>query len=289
MSGSMGLSKSESDSQNQNQFQQNVWSGQAPYLESMYGQAGDLYGATNPNMQAGVPSAASGMQGVADSANPAWQNQLQGGAYRDMGLQNTFMDSMNNSLNNPSAMQDINAMIMGGSGNNYADAMRDQYTQDAQRAMDLQNSTLDQRAALSGQSGSSRHGVAQALGNENITDNLQTQLANTGYNTFDKDLDRKLQIANQADQGTLARQGMMGNMIGEQQGAMQSGLGMAPDMQGLSMAPFAAYQAPWTGMQNYSNAIGGPTVLGSGSGSGDASSKGYSQYGSASYGGGGGK
>jgi len=165
---------------------------------------------------------------------------------------------------------------MGGEGNNYADAMKDQYTKDAQRSMDNMNSTLDARAAGSGMSGSSRHGVAQGIMGRGINDALQKNLAETGYNTFDKDLNRKLQIAGQADSNNLSRQQMMSNMIGQQQGAMQQGLNFGGQMQNMNMGQFSPYMAPWQAMGQYSNAIGRPTILGSGSSKGKSSGFGAS-------------
>jgi len=246
-------------------FDQNVWGGQSPALQDLYAQAGNLFGQTNQGMQSQIPGAVQGMQNVADQANPAWQQQMQGGAYKDMGLQDQLMGSLNQSMNQPSAMTDINAMIMGGEGNNYADAMKQQYMNDAGLAQQNMMSNMDARAVAAGQSGSSRHGIAQAQGMQDINKNLQSNLAQTGFSTFDKDLDRKLQIAQQADQGTLARQQMMGNMIGQQQGAMDQGLQGAQNQQNLGMGTFAPYMMPWQAQDAYSQSVGGPTLLSGGS------------------------
>ena len=239
----------------------------------MYGQAGDLFGNTNRQMQQMAPGMEGGMGANIERSDPYWYNQMAGGAYRDMGLQDNLMSSLNQSLGQPSAMQDINAMVMGGSGNNYADAMKDQYIKDADRTQDMMMSNLDARAAASGMSGGSRHGIAQGLGMEGINDQLQQNLAQTGYSTFDKDLDRKLQIAQQADQGTLARQGMMQNMLGGMQNVQNLGLGGAQGRNSLQMDTMAPYMAPWQAMGQYSGAIGPPQVLASGSSMSSSDSK----------------
>jgi len=269
----MGGSGSKSESSQDAQYQDSVWGGQSPFLKNLYGQAGDLFGNTNQNMQGMIPGAQQNMQDIADQSQPFWQDQMQGGAYQDMGLQNQLMGSLNQSLNNPSAMSEINAMIMGGEGNNYADAMKESYISDANRAQEMMLGNLDARAAGSGMSGGSRHGVSQGLGMEGINDQLQKNLAQTGFDTFDQDLDRKLQIAGMADQGTLQRQQMLSGMIGQQNQAMQGGLNFGQNQQNLNMGQFAPGMIPWDAMSQYANAIGRPTILGSGTQSGDSSSK----------------
>ena len=271
----MGGSSSKSDSSSQGGYQDSVWGGQSPFLKDLYGQAGDLFGNTNQNMQGMIPGAQQNMQDIADQSQPFWQDQMQGGAYQDMGLQNQLMGSLNQSLNNPSAMQDINSMIMGGEGNNYADAMKDSYMRDAQFAQDQMLANTSAQAAGSGMSGGSRHGINEAMGNKFVNDRLQQNLAQTGYESFDKDLQRKLGIAQQADQGTLDRQKMLSGMIGQQNQAMQGGLDFGQNQQNLSMGQFAPGMMPWDAMSQYANAIGRPTILGSGTQSGDSSSKGF--------------
>jgi len=269
----MGGSASKSDSSSEAGYQDRVWGGQKPYLKDLYGAAGNLFGNTNQGMQGMIPGAEQGMQDVYNQMQPGWQDQMQGGAYKDMGLQNQLMSSLNQSMNNPSAMSEINAMVMGGEGNNYADAMQEKYRRNMQdsNANMLQN--LDARAAASGMSGGSRHGVAQAQGLAQNAGNYQEQMADLGYESFDKDLNRKLEIAGLADQNTLARQEMMSGMIGQQQGAMQGGLDFGQGMQNANMGQFAPSMMPWDAMSQYANAIGRPTILGSGEESGSSSSK----------------
>jgi len=266
------LSGSKSSSKSQSSYKDEIYGTQDPYLGGMYQGAQDLFNQTSQGMSQYIPGAAQNMQGIFQGSQPYWQNQMQGGAYKDMNLQNQLLGSLQQSEGRPSAQSEINAMIMGGDGNNYADAMKDQYMQDAQRSMDNMNSTLDARAAGSGMGGSSRHGVAQGIMGRGINDKLQKNLAETGYNTFDKDLQRKLQIAGQADQNNFGRQQMMSNMIGQQQGAMQGGLNFGQNMQNMNMGQFSPYMAPWQAMGQYSNAIGRPTVLGSGQGTSKGSS-----------------
>lgn len=255
MGGSVGLSGDESKSNNQSEFGQDIWGPQGDALKRMYGQAGDIFGAGN----SGKGNAEIG-QGI--------QDQMGGGAYKDMGLQDSLMGSLQQSMNSPSASQEINNMIMGGSGNNYADAMKGQYMDDANKAQEMMLANTDARANASGMSGSSMHGRSMTQGFDNINKNLQSNLARTGYESFDKDLDRKLQIAGKADQGTLQRQQMMQQMLGGQQGAMQGGVNAGMGYQNQQN------MLPWQQGTAYSNMIGAPTTLSSGRSNSSSSSKG---------------
>ena len=287
MSGSFGLGGSNSES-NSN-FNQSVWGPQGTALGKMYKRSRKLYDQQINDINAQVPGAVAGQQGVFNTANPAWQNALNGGVYQNMGLQKSLMDSLNQSMNQPTATQEINNMIMGGSGNNYADAMKEQYINDANRAQENMLSNLDSRAAASGMSGGSRHGIATGLGMRDINQNLQRNLAETGFNTFDQDLNRKLQIAQQADQGTLARQGMMSDKLNQMQGTQTGALGMGQNMQGLNMGQFDPYSAPWSAMNSYASTLGNPVVLGQGNSSGNSKGMGASGSYSSMGGFGGGK
>lgn len=114
-----------------------------------------------------------------------------------------------------------------------------------------------------------------------LTATCKKDLADVGYNTFDKDLQNKLNIAQQADQGTLARQQLMSNMLGQQQGVSTGALGMGQNMQNLGMGAFAPGMMPWQNISNYANALGSPTVLSSGSSSGNSNAMGMSGGGGA--------
>ena len=282
MSGGGSFNKGESSADSNSKFNQNVWGPQGDALKQLYSNAGSLFSNLGNQMVNQIPGSADYANQIAQGSMPAWQNQLQGGAYSGLGIGNQLMSSLNNSMNRPTATQEINNMIMGGSGNNYADAMKQQYMQDATAAQNNMLANLDARAAASGMSGGSRHGTAIAKGMQDINKNLQRNLAETGYNTFDKDLERKLAIAGQADQATLDRQQMLSNMLGQQQSTMNSGLGMGSNMQNLGLGQFASYMMPWQMMGAYSNTIGAPTVLGSGNSNSSSDAKGF---GTSSYGG----
>lgn len=252
--GGMSTSSSSNRSNSGGQFGQNVWKGQGNALKDLYSAAGNFFG-SQANM---MPWAQGFAQTAGNSAMPAYQGMLNGGAYAGVDAA-AIQKSLQDSLGQPSNMQTINNMIMGGAGNNYADAMRSVYQTDANRAQQNMLNNIESRASSVGMPGSSRESIAKGIGMSDINRNLQSNLADVGYKTFDADLNRKLAIAQQADQATLSRQQMMNDLLAGKQNAMSGGLGMMPQFgsYGMNMAgnPF----------QQWGALLGQPTVLGSGS------------------------
>jgi len=271
-----GGSYNQSNAKNQSKFNQSIPQLQVNALTKMYGAAANTFGNTGSAINAQTPGVQSYISQTNSAAMPEWKNQLAGGVYQGMDNANQLSNSLQQSLSSPTNTQSIYGQMMGGNGNNYADAMKASYLGDANRATDNMLSNLDSRAAASGMSGGSRHGVATSQGMYDINSNLQKNLAATGYNTFDKDLTNKLNIAQQADSGTLARQQMMSDMLGQQQGVQTGALNAGGQMQNLGMGSFAPTMMPWQNMSNYANSIGSPTVLNSGGSSGNSSAMGAS-------------
>jgi hypothetical protein len=278
MSGSAAGSKSKS--KNSFEFGQDIPLFQQTALTRLYNTANKLFNTTNNQMQPLVGDVSSTNSEIYKNTLPALNNALQGGQFSDPAFKDQLMSSLRTSLNSPSSTQQIYGSIMGGSGNNYADAMKASFVGDANRATDNMLANLDARATASGMSGSSRHGLAQARGLYDINSNLQKNLADVGYNTFDKDLTNKLNIAQQADSNTLSRQQMLQQMLGSAQDTSNNAIGsLGSATQNLGMGTFAPFMAPWDALNNYAAAIGSPTVLSSGSGAGRGSSKGASASG----------
>ena len=190
MGGGGGKGKSESSSNQgaQNQFQQNVWGPQGQALQQLYGQTGQLFGDTMNQMGQQIPGAIGQQQQVFDQAMPAWQRQMQGGAFAGMPLQQNYQQALQGGGNE----QFINQSIMGGAGNNYAQAMKNQLAGDTMDRLGRQFAASDLRASAAGQPGSSRHGLLQADMTRQAMDRLADQQTNIGYQTFDKDLEAAL-------------------------------------------------------------------------------------------------
>lgn len=269
----MGGSAGKSESSSGNQFSQDVWGPQGDALQGLYGQIGNAMGKGMQGMNNRLEGAADAQQGIADTANPAWQQQLGGGAYQGMDLQGMYGRALAGGGNE----QFMNESIMGGAGNDYVDAMKNQMSQQSSENLGRSLASNDLRAVGAGQSGSSRHGITERGIRDQSSQNLMNAQTQLGYETFDKDLERKMGIAGRADQFDMGRLQNVSGMLGQQQNAMSGGLKGSQGMQNLNMGQFAPYMAPGNMMGQYSNMIGSPTVLGSGSGSSD--SKGMSMSG----------
>jgi hypothetical protein len=278
---SQGVQGGQSQSQNTrsggSSFGQGV--SNQPWLENMYNQAGNLYNSQFGQQQGMVPGAINYQNQQAQGAANANRGMQQGGVYGGLGIGNQLMSSLQQSQNNPSNMQQVNSMIMGGNGNTSLDAMKGSLEANAARSNQLNSATNSAQAAASGMSGGSRQGVMDSLNQDNTNRNLQATEADLGYKAFDTDLNRKLNIAQQADTNTMGRQQLMSGMLGSQQGAVNQGIQNTGAVQGYGMGQFNAANQPWQGLQNYQNSIGGPNVLNSGNswnqGSGSQSGSGW--------------
>jgi len=264
----MGASASKNDAEQSNHadFSQSVFNPAA--MQNMQGQFNNLFGNTMGGMQNLTPDATQQMQDIYSQTMPNWQNQMGGGAYQGMDLQNQY----NQALQGGGNERFVDEQVMGGAGNDYVDAMKGSMQQDFNKRLGSNLSMLDQRAASGELGGSSRHGLAQAKmfddSNRALTD-AQTSL---GFTSFDKNLDRMTGIAQRADQFDMGKMQNISGMMGQQQQAMQGGLSYGQGMQNLGMGQFAPYMAPWQMSGQYANNLGRPTVLGSGSSSSSSES-----------------
>ena len=269
----MGFDTNESDSESvgAGTFDQSVWNPEA--MAGMQAQFGNLFPQTISGMQGLTPGAVAGQQGVAGAADPYWQSQMAGGAFEGMDLQGMYGEA----LGGGGAEQDIYSSIMGGAGNDYVDAMKQQMQSDAFENLQQGFNVTDLRATMAGQPGSSRHGILQSNLMDQTMSGLTDAQTKLGYDTFAQDQAMKLGIAQRADQFDMSKLQNISDMMGQQQGAMAGGLGFGTDMQNLNMGQFAPYMMPWQAAGSFSNAMGSPTVLGSGSASSasDSSSKGF--------------
>jgi hypothetical protein len=233
-------------------------------LKTLFGTANTTFKNSNKSTLARTPAVQRGINSVASKSSGAWADLLKGGAFKGVNP-GAVLSKIAGFQDTPSQTSQLYAQMMGGKGNNYADAMKNEYIKDADRTRELNYANLDARAAGAGMSGGSRHGVAQALIDRDINANLQKNLATTGYETFDKDLANKLGIAQQADSNMLARQNMYANtgnsFINARNANTNAGIAGAGNMQNVNMGMFAPGQMPWSNLQNYASAIGNPIIL----------------------------
>lgn len=280
MSGAAGGSKSMSNFGGSGKFQQNYDPTQLKYLDDLWGKAKGMYGYNDATYKRVADSVGKKTNTLTNKALANRDYLAKGGDYQKMNLAKSLSNTLNTSLSSPSKTSEIYSKMMGGNGNTYADAMKGSFMADANRVKDNMLASLDARAAGAGMGGSSRHGVAQAQGLYDVNSNLQKNLAETGYNTFDKDLQNKLGIAQQADANTLSRQQMLSDMLGKQNETRTNTLNNTGQYQNNVMSNFAPYMLPWQNVSQYKNAIGTPNVMSSGSSSNSGSSMGGGKGGS---------
>jgi len=269
--------ESETNNTSNSQFQQEMFNSDA--YKAMQSQLSDGFGTVLNQYQSYLPTAQTNTAAIADSSVGGYNQALTGGLY-DSGLSTQLMQSLTDSQNTLSNASQIDALIMGGDGNNYADAMRSQYLNDAEDTQSKLLRNLDARSAGAGMSGSSQAQIAQGLATEGIADNVQSNLANLGYQTFDKDLDRKLDIAKQADMNNFGRQELMSNMLNNANSTAQSALNNTQQFSEGSMGGFNPTDYLMSLNDRYSQQFTNP-ILNSGSSSADSSSKSKGSSGSA--------
>jgi len=161
--------------------------------------------------------------GVTDTASSLYDQQAQGGnlagydiagdLYNSMTDQSQLIDVNDYNAETYDANQ-VNAVQVGDVTNsNAADwygrlsggdggvgQMNDMYRRQAGLATDDMLSAVDARAAASGMSGGSRQGTAIGRGMEGINANLQNQMAQTGYDAYNRNIDNVMNIAGTTDQ-----------------------------------------------------------------------------------------
>lgn len=265
----MGGWGSNSYNKSKSSFSQDVWGGQAPYLQGMYGNAQDLWGNMDfAPINDQYNRVGQQMQGDMNRVYPSLDNQM-GGGFRDPRLE----ESLYRSMENPSAMGKMYSSIMGGSGNEYIDPVIDNMYDSTFR--NLQRGgirDLDTQAANLGRAGSDRHGVESALLKSEALRDAGDREAMMRMGTYDTDLNWKMDIARQADLGRGQAQDRAMDLLSNRNQNQQGGMQYMPNLQMLAMGQMSPYQSqmymPWDMMGMYRGTIGDPTVLSSGSSKG---------------------
>ncbi len=265
---SLGFSKNKS--KQSGSFNQRVAGFQVPYLNQLFSQAGNLFGQTLGGMQGLQGGVSNQLGNIFGSMQNPWQGQLQGGAYQNVDA-NRIISGLERSMQSPSQMGRLNESIMGGTGNTFLGGMEDILRRQSQDRLNTGLRSLDQRAAAAGMGGSSPYRNLQQQTVSDAQQGLADRMGRLGYETFDKDLGLKMDIARQADAANLERQRMLTGMLGDKQAAMQGGLNFGQNMAGQAMGQYSPFMMPWQTMGMYANAIGNPLVLGRGTMSSKAS------------------
>ena len=272
MGGSIGKSKSKSG----NQFSNNVWGTQGDALGSLYqtilGQLGQ--GSYQPQIGSAAYNVQNQANDIVNSQISAISDLSSGGVYGDTAdVRQKLLDSMGGRSN----MGSMYESIVGGSGNTYVDPLIEQMRKSsAQNVQTLQGSNALDAAAM-GQSGSSRQAMQDAMFANQANKDLLSQEALMRTDAYDKDLAMKMSIAQQADTNRGAEQDRLLSML---QGAQSSkenvsnNTNLLQTLLSSGLSPWLqAQQGQWNPINNAANAIGSPTIIGSGSG--NSKSKGF--------------
>ena len=240
---------------------QEIWEPWGNAMEPMLEQSGPLYDQAmsalkNPQMQAEV---ADWNNKIQSGAMDAWQQQMQGGNLAGYDISGALGNSMTNSMQNPTNEQQ--ALNNAGSGQNYSDAYRQNFVNDAQTAQSSMMQGLDGRAAASGMSGGSRHGMATAAGMSDINSNMQSNLANVGYQDYTNNMNRQQQAGANADRNTMMQQQMMSGLLGQQNTSQQGALANSGAMAGMSSLDYQAAMSPFMSNSQMMQGMGPSTVL----------------------------
>jgi hypothetical protein len=276
MGGSSSKNKSSNDASNQ--FSEDVWGPQGEALQGLYDQASELYGGGG-GFQEQIDKAAGGasdfMGNLQGNMKGGMDDMMGGGSFGDTAdIRQKLLESMNGN----SQMGNMYNSIVGGEGNTYMDPMVDAMKQGAMENNQMMQSGNAQDAASMGQGGGSRHAMQNAMTNRSTNQDMMNQETMMRGGGYDKDLAMKMGIAQQADQGNQMNSDRLMQMLSGSDANKQFGMGQSGNMQNTGMAGMApwmqAQQSQWNPMQNWASIIGGPQVLGSGSGSSGGSSKG---------------
>ena len=272
MGGSIGKSKSKAG----NQFSNNVWGTQGDALGSLYqtilGQLGQ--GSYQPQIGSAADNVQNQANDIVNSQTSAIRDLSSGGVYGDTSdVRQKLLDSMGGRSN----MGSMYESIVGGSGNTYVDPLIDQMRKSsAQNVQTLQGGNALDAAAM-GQSGSSRQAMQDAMFANQANKDLLSQEALMRTDAYDKDLAMKMSIAQQADTNRGAEQDRLLSML---QGAQSSKENVSSNNDLLQtllssgLSPWLqAQQGQWNPINNAANAIGSPTIIGSGAG--NSKSKGF--------------
>ena len=272
MGGSIGKSKSKAG----NQFSNNVWGTQGDALGSLYqtilGQLGQ--GSYQPQIGSAADNVQNQANDIVNSQTSAIRDLSSGGVYGDTAdVRQKLLDSMGGRSN----MGSMYESIVGGSGNTYVDPLIDQMRKSsAQNVQTLQGGNALDAAAM-GQSGSSRQAMQDAMFANQANKDLLSQEALMRTDAYDKDLAMKMSIAQQADTNRGAEQDRLLSML---QGAQSSKENVSSNNDLLQtilssgLSPWLqAQQGQWNPINNAANAIGSPTIIGSGAG--NSKSKGF--------------
>ena len=241
----MSIGGSKKKSSSSSSFDQNVWGPSEQTYKDYFGRLPfDQVDRAGNVLAEHAPELYDQISGYVNSADPAYQNQLGGGQVSGFNQQISpeLQQSIGQSLNSPSQTSQVYNEIQGG-GNPY---LSDKITGINNRLADnlyrYGLPKVNDAAVHAGQAGSSRHGIAEGLTRSDAYNKMADTTAGLLSDDYDSNLDRRLDIANQADSNRLAlQQSLLGQQTQGDATQQQALTGVLPSLAGSS----AARVSPW--------------------------------------------
>ena len=247
---------------------QNVWGGQAPYLENLYQQGQDLSQTYDPNQAAAMQSGqqyagqAQGQvydplvgsyQGAFGAGNPYQQatSQLTDPLVQGLtGIMNNQQDPFAAGGNNPLLDQSV------------ANALN-QASESFQRNV---APSIKRDAIAQGQYGGTRGDLALGTAAGDANKQALTAAMQAYQDQYAGDRSANLQSQAQMDATRLGAAGQIQSLMGGNAANVGQGVQTGGQLMNLGMGSSDIYnqlsQIPWQNLQQYAQLLGGPTVLG---------------------------
>ena len=257
------------------QYDQRIFGGSN--FEDMYGDFGNMWkqymgpGGGQERIDESAGGASDFMKRISEAGAGGMEELMSGGRMGATGsaIDPALRESIMASMSDPSQTGRMYESIVGGAGNEYIDPLIARMGEDEAVRQNRSASDIRGSAVGSGMTGSSRHGIAEGLMRSEGSRDLGNREASARAGAYDKDLDWKMKIAEQADLGRGQAQDRAIGLLAGGDENVRAGTDQASWMQNLGMGQMApwmqAAQNPFQMGGAYSSMMGPGTVLGSGS------------------------
>jgi hypothetical protein len=225
VNGTYGVNESGSSSISSSGSSQDVWGGQSPFLQDVYGEAQNAFQQGKGEVNALKPGVQDVMGSALAAGGAGYGNQMGGG----------FASGLQGQVG----------------PNSYVNALKGDMLSDAQKIKAQNLGGLDARAAAAGMSGSSGYRDQTSKMMDNVDEQTMQGMNQLGFQAHNQGVQNQMNLANMQDRNQQAGLGNMGAM---QQAAMAM---FNPSMLGQQMAGQYAQTigGPTTLSQSSSNNI----------------------------------
>lgn len=243
---------------------QNVWSGQSPYLQSLYGQGNNFMQSQDPNFAMPFLN-----QGTAN--NQGITNNLGGAFNQSFGANNPQMQASQQALN--PYISGLTNMI-NAPGTNFAEGGNNPLlAQHAANIMDQAGQSfarniqpnIGRDAINAGQFGGSRQGIAEGIAAGDAMSNALNQVTGLYSNQYESDRAANLLSQQMNNNMRVSAGEQLGNLLGGGAANTAQGIEAGQGLSNLGYNPYAYgvdfQNQQWNPIMNQANVLGGPQVL----------------------------